>query len=172
MPTSHNQIVVRTRLVLINAIITGFKFNVGEVIARELSEACQNDKGILAFPSIISALYRRAVVPTRPTEQYTKLGSGWTRKEYMRKMDLTDTVPLQTAMPTPPASHQSPAETSASSPADAQNDTPTANPMESPAHTPEAPASFASTPVTPSSPPAAQPPSPAPTTDTPPLHIV
>ncbi|KAK8686553.1 hypothetical protein V6N13_125577 [Hibiscus sabdariffa] len=40
MPTSHNQTVDRTRLVLINAIITGFKFNVGEVIARELSEAC------------------------------------------------------------------------------------------------------------------------------------
>ncbi|KAK8990783.1 hypothetical protein V6N11_028744 [Hibiscus sabdariffa] len=34
MPTSHNQIVDRTRLVLINAIITGYKFNVGEVIAK------------------------------------------------------------------------------------------------------------------------------------------
>ncbi|KAK8636274.1 hypothetical protein V6N13_004978 [Hibiscus sabdariffa] len=87
-------------------------------------------------------------------------------------MDLTDVVPLQTAMPTPLASHQSPAETPASSPADAQNDTPAANPMECPTHTPEAPASFASTPVTPSSPPAAQPPSPAPTTNTPLLHIL
>ncbi|KAK8578733.1 hypothetical protein V6N12_069077 [Hibiscus sabdariffa] len=37
MPTSHNQTVDRTRLVLINAIITGYKFNVEEVIARELS---------------------------------------------------------------------------------------------------------------------------------------
>ncbi|KAK8533037.1 hypothetical protein V6N12_076318 [Hibiscus sabdariffa] len=119
MLTSHNQTVDRTRLVLINAIITGFKFNVGEVIARELSEACQNDKGILAFPCIISALYRRAVVPTRPTGKYTKLWSGWTRKEYMRKTDLTDVLPLQTAMPTPPASHQSPSETPSPSPADA-----------------------------------------------------
>ncbi|KAK8716136.1 hypothetical protein V6N13_043454 [Hibiscus sabdariffa] len=58
MPTSHNQTVDRTRLVLINAIITGFKFNVGEVIARELPDACQNDKGILAFPCIISVLCR------------------------------------------------------------------------------------------------------------------
>ncbi|KAK8578696.1 hypothetical protein V6N13_141980 [Hibiscus sabdariffa] len=38
MPTSHNQTVDRTRLVLINAIITGYKFNVGEVICRELSD--------------------------------------------------------------------------------------------------------------------------------------
>ncbi|KAK9033258.1 hypothetical protein V6N11_018291 [Hibiscus sabdariffa] len=71
MPTSHNQTVDRTRLVLINAIITIYQFNVGEVIARELSAACQNDKGILAFPCIISALYRRAVVPTRPGDKYT-----------------------------------------------------------------------------------------------------
>ncbi|KAK8716137.1 hypothetical protein V6N13_043455 [Hibiscus sabdariffa] len=75
-------------------------------------------------------------------------------------------------MPTPPASHQSLAEAPSSSPADAQNDTPAANPMDSPTHTPEAPSSFASTPVTPPSPPAAQPPSPAPTTNTPPLHIL
>ncbi|KAK9001766.1 hypothetical protein V6N11_024464 [Hibiscus sabdariffa] len=40
MPTSHNQIVDRTRLVLINVIITGYKFNMGEVIAKELSGAC------------------------------------------------------------------------------------------------------------------------------------
>ncbi|KAL4271558.1 hypothetical protein GQ457_13G018600 [Hibiscus cannabinus] len=58
MPTSHNQTVDRTMLVLINVIITGYKFNVGEFIATELSEACQNDKGILAFPCIIFALCR------------------------------------------------------------------------------------------------------------------
>ncbi|KAK8686552.1 hypothetical protein V6N13_125576 [Hibiscus sabdariffa] len=75
-------------------------------------------------------------------------------------------------MPTPPASHQSTIKTPAPSLADAQNNTPNASPMESPAHTLEAPASFASTLVTPSSPPVAQPPSPAPTTDTPSLHIL
>ncbi|KAL4360679.1 hypothetical protein GQ457_04G019450 [Hibiscus cannabinus] len=53
VPTSDNQTVDRTRLVMMNAIIIKYKFNVGEVIARELSEACQNDKGILAFPCII-----------------------------------------------------------------------------------------------------------------------
>ncbi|KAK9018904.1 hypothetical protein V6N11_033949 [Hibiscus sabdariffa] len=127
MPTSHNQTVDRTRLVLINAIIIGFKFNVGDVIARELSEACQNDKGILAFPCIISALCCRAVVPSRLIEKYTKLRSDWTGKEYMRKMDLTDVVPLQTVMPTPPASHQSSTETPTPSPVDAQNDPPAAN---------------------------------------------
>ncbi|KAK8565370.1 hypothetical protein V6N12_058933 [Hibiscus sabdariffa] len=71
MPTSHNQTVDRTRLVLIHVILTGYKFNVGEVIAREISAACQNDKGILAFPCIISALCRRAVVPTSPSDKYT-----------------------------------------------------------------------------------------------------
>ncbi|KAK8652128.1 hypothetical protein V6N13_061150 [Hibiscus sabdariffa] len=159
MPTSHNQTVDRTRLVLINAIISGFKFDMGKVIAKELSEACHNDKGILAFPCIISALCRRAAVPTSPKDKFTPLQTGWTLKEYMRKMDLTNFVPLQMAMPTPPASHQSPAETPAPSTAEAQNDTPVANP--SPAHTPEAHASFASTPTTPPSPPV-----PAPTTET------
>ncbi|KAK8578899.1 hypothetical protein V6N12_069243 [Hibiscus sabdariffa] len=56
MPTSHNQTVDRTRLVLIHAIITGYRFNVGEVIANELAAACRNDKGILAFPCLITAL--------------------------------------------------------------------------------------------------------------------
>ncbi|KAL4303571.1 hypothetical protein GQ457_10G009350 [Hibiscus cannabinus] len=58
MPTSHNQTVDRTRLVLINAIITRYKLNIGEVIAKELTKACHNDKGILAFPCILSSLYR------------------------------------------------------------------------------------------------------------------
>ncbi|KAK8694933.1 hypothetical protein V6N13_072476 [Hibiscus sabdariffa] len=84
MPTSHNQTVDRTRLVLINAIITGYQFHVGEVIAREISAAFHNDKGILALPCIISALCRRAVVPTRPGDKYTVEKPGWTRKEYMR----------------------------------------------------------------------------------------
>ncbi|KAK8597241.1 hypothetical protein V6N13_001882 [Hibiscus sabdariffa] len=106
MPTSHNQIVDRTRLVLINAILTGYKFNVGEVIAKELSEACQNDKGILAFPCIISALCRRAAVPAHPADKYTLEKSGWTRKEYMRKMEVPNAVPIQMVMPTPPASEQ------------------------------------------------------------------
>ncbi|KAL4362948.1 hypothetical protein GQ457_04G021240 [Hibiscus cannabinus] len=34
MPTFHNQTVNRTSLVLINAIITRYKFNVGDVIAK------------------------------------------------------------------------------------------------------------------------------------------
>ncbi|KAK8685737.1 hypothetical protein V6N13_124772 [Hibiscus sabdariffa] len=36
MPTSHNQTVDHTRLVLINVIITGYRFNVGELSAVEL----------------------------------------------------------------------------------------------------------------------------------------
>ncbi|KAK8589712.1 hypothetical protein V6N13_088531 [Hibiscus sabdariffa] len=161
MPTSHNQTVDRTLLVLINAIISGYRFNVGEVIAKELSDSCQNDKGILAFPCIISALCHRAAVPSRPSDKFTPLQPGWTRNEYMRKMELIDVTPIQVAMPTPSANHQSPA-------AEPQAPTPTTNILDSPARTPEAAASFAPTPP---SPPATHSPSPAPATEAPqPTH--
>ncbi|KAK8662915.1 hypothetical protein V6N13_024801 [Hibiscus sabdariffa] len=55
---------------------TCFRFNIDEVITRELSDAFQNDKGILAFPCIISALCRRAAVPSRPSEKYTRPKTG------------------------------------------------------------------------------------------------
>ncbi|KAK8675372.1 hypothetical protein V6N13_033439 [Hibiscus sabdariffa] len=106
MPTSHNQTIDRTRLVLINTIITGYQFNVGEVIAREISTGCQNDKGILAFPCIIYALYRRAAVLTRPGDKYIIEKPGWTRKEYMREMKVANVTPIQMVMPTPPALEQ------------------------------------------------------------------
>ncbi|KAK8685964.1 hypothetical protein V6N13_124992 [Hibiscus sabdariffa] len=70
LPTSHNQTVDRTRLVLIHTIITGYRINVGEILAKELATACSNDKGILAFPCLISALCRRAAVPTSPSDKY------------------------------------------------------------------------------------------------------
>ncbi|KAK8554293.1 hypothetical protein V6N12_031258 [Hibiscus sabdariffa] len=70
IPTSHNQTVDRTRLLLIHTIITGYRVNVGEILARELAAACTNDKGILAFPCLISALCRRAAVPTSPSDKY------------------------------------------------------------------------------------------------------
>ncbi|KAK9018436.1 hypothetical protein V6N11_001412 [Hibiscus sabdariffa] len=85
----------------------------------------------------------------------------------MRKMDLTDAVPIQMAMPTPPASeHQpsDPADTQAATPAETHQ-TPPASRQQSPAVTPEAQASFATTPTTP--PTATEPqPSPAQTTET------
>ncbi|KAL4325497.1 hypothetical protein GQ457_11G025250 [Hibiscus cannabinus] len=87
MPTSHNQTVDRIRLVLINAILTGFQFNVGEVIAREISAACKNDKGILTFPCIIYALCRKATVPTSPGDKHVAEKSGWTRKEIDARID-------------------------------------------------------------------------------------
>ncbi|KAK8662710.1 hypothetical protein V6N13_024601 [Hibiscus sabdariffa] len=154
MPTSHNQTVDRTRLVLINAIITGYKFNVGEVITRELSAACQNDK-----------------------DKYTVEKSGWTRKEYMRKMEIADATPIQMVMPTPPASEQ--AEPSA--PAGAQPNpaaTPQATPATSPAPTPTAtpatPDSRQSTPDSPlgSAPTPPQSPPPAQSEEAIPLHIL
>ncbi|KAK8985004.1 hypothetical protein V6N11_082624 [Hibiscus sabdariffa] len=74
MPTSHNQTVDRKRLVLIHSLIFGTKFNVGEVIVRELSEACKNDKGILVFFCLISALYHRhgVAIPTPAQSEHTE----------------------------------------------------------------------------------------------------
>ncbi|KAK8652394.1 hypothetical protein V6N13_061412 [Hibiscus sabdariffa] len=177
MPTSHNQTVDRTRLVLINAIITGFKFNVGEVIARELSAACQNDKGILAFPCLISALCRRAAVPAQPVDKYTTEKAGWTRKEYMRKMEVADAVPIQMAMPTPPASEQpEPVAPTGRSPSPAA--TPPADyatsPTPTPAATPATQDSRQSTPASPMGSAPTPPPSPPPaqSEEAAPIHIL
>ncbi|KAK8624430.1 hypothetical protein V6N13_065775 [Hibiscus sabdariffa] len=177
MPTSHNQTVGRTRLVLIHVILTGYRFNVGEVIAREISAACQNDKGILAFPCIISALCRRAVVPTRTSDKYTAEKMGWSKKEYMRKMDVAEATPIRMAMPTPPAS---PAQPTAATHDDAEPSTrpgaqpsPAATQQPSEAHSPTSiPAAptpvspLGSTTTPPSSPPPAQ------SDEAVPLHIL
>ncbi|KAK9010291.1 hypothetical protein V6N11_036802 [Hibiscus sabdariffa] len=104
MPTSHNQTVDRTRLLLIHTILTGYRINIGEILAKELAAACANDKGILAFPCLISALCRRAAVPTSPGDKYQPEKTGWMRTTYMRKMDVADATPLNMAMSTPPAS--------------------------------------------------------------------
>ncbi|KAK8662732.1 hypothetical protein V6N13_024623 [Hibiscus sabdariffa] len=101
MPTSHNQTVDRKRLVLIHSIIFGNKFNTREVIARELSEACKNDKGILAFPCLISTLCHRHRVPTYKNDKYTDFCTVWDRNHYLKKMDVANVIPIQVAMPTP-----------------------------------------------------------------------
>ncbi|KAK8684167.1 hypothetical protein V6N13_040198 [Hibiscus sabdariffa] len=104
MPTSHNQTVDRTRLLLIHTIMTGYRINVGEILAKELAVACANDKGILAFSCLISALCRRAALPTSHADKVQAEKTGWTRVVYMRKMDVADATPLNVAMPTPPSS--------------------------------------------------------------------
>ncbi|KAK8713234.1 hypothetical protein V6N13_148456 [Hibiscus sabdariffa] len=70
MPTCHNQTVDRTRLLLINTILTGYRVNVREILSKELAAACANDKGILAFPCLVSALCRKAAVPTHDGDKY------------------------------------------------------------------------------------------------------
>ncbi|KAK9028923.1 hypothetical protein V6N11_026058 [Hibiscus sabdariffa] len=104
MLTSHNQTVDRTCLLLIHTIMTGYRVNIGEILAKELAAACANDKGILAFPCLISALCRRAAVPTSHGDKFQAEKTGWRRAVYMRKMDVADATPLNVAMPTPPAS--------------------------------------------------------------------
>ncbi|KAK9036816.1 hypothetical protein V6N11_021743 [Hibiscus sabdariffa] len=104
MPTSHNQTVDRTRLLLIHTIMTGYRVNVGEILANELAAHCANDKGILAFPCLVSDLCRRANVPMFDNDKYQAEKIGWTRAVYMRKMNVADAAPINMAMPTPPAS--------------------------------------------------------------------
>ncbi|KAK8600524.1 hypothetical protein V6N12_050377 [Hibiscus sabdariffa] len=184
MPTSHNQTVDRTRLLLIHTIITGYRVNVGEILAKELAAACANDKGILAFPCLISALCRRAAVPTSPSDKYQAEKKGWTRAIFMRKMDVADATPLKMAMPTPPASpnhmpaapaeeagpsNPAPASSALAEPRQPSADSPPAEPVvsnttTSPAATPaNMPASRESTPTSPmgSIPEAPHPPPPA-----------
>ncbi|KAL4308840.1 hypothetical protein GQ457_01G022150 [Hibiscus cannabinus] len=84
--------------------MTGFRINMGEILAKELAAACASDKGILAFPCLISALCRRAAVPTSHGDKLLAEKTGWTRATYMRKMDVADATPLNVAMPTPLAS--------------------------------------------------------------------
>ncbi|KAK8619609.1 hypothetical protein V6N13_135891 [Hibiscus sabdariffa] len=184
MPTSHNQTVGRTRLLLIHTII-----NIGEILAKELAAACANEKGILTFPCLISALCRRAAVPTSPSDKYQAEKKGWTRAVYMRKMDVADATPLDVAMPTPPASpdQMSPApaeEAGPSNPAPAEPRQPSVNspPVEpvvsnttSSAATPaDLPASRESTPTSPMgpTPEAPHPPPPAQSDEAAPLHIL
>ncbi|KAK8669704.1 hypothetical protein V6N13_107128 [Hibiscus sabdariffa] len=199
LPTSHNQTIDRTRLVLIHTIITGYRINVGEILAKELAAACSNDKGILAFPCLISALCRQAAVPTSSSDKYQAEKKGWTRAVYMRKMDVADATPLNMAMPTPPASsdHMPTAPTdearssnlAATSPAPAEpspsvadspipsraQHTQPSHTMPSPAATPtDLPASRESTPDSPmgSTPVAPHPPPPAQSEEAVPLHIL
>ncbi|KAK8576796.1 hypothetical protein V6N13_015227 [Hibiscus sabdariffa] len=159
MPTSHNQTVDRTRLLLINTIMTGYRVNIGEILAKELAAAYANDKGVLAFPCLVSALCRRAAVPTFNGDKYRPEKTGWTRAVYMRKMDVADAAPLNMAMPTPPASPvpeadarvedsapPSPAEPS--TPADQQR-TPPASPPVIPVSSHTTTASPATTPAVP-----------------------
>ncbi|KAK8635276.1 hypothetical protein V6N13_023153 [Hibiscus sabdariffa] len=99
MPTSHNSTMDKPRLVLINVIMTGLKFNVGQVIAKELSEACKTNRACLAFPCLILAFCRLVGVQSRPRDLYTPLRTGWACKDYMRKMDLMYAITLRVAMP-------------------------------------------------------------------------
>ncbi|KAK8614164.1 hypothetical protein V6N13_122537 [Hibiscus sabdariffa] len=195
MPTLHNQTVDRTRLLLINTILTGYRVNIGEILAKELAAAYANDKGILAFPCLVSALCRRATVPTFEGDKYQLEKTGWTRVVYMRKMDMADATPINIAMPTPPASPTpaaaaptDEAEPSApAAPAEQQHTPPPSPPVipvssqtttNSPATTPAVPAerSRDKTPDTPlRSTPSSSPSPPAPAQSeeaAPPLHIM
>ncbi|KAK8709109.1 hypothetical protein V6N13_060139 [Hibiscus sabdariffa] len=181
LPTSHNQTVDRIRLVLINVIMTSYRFNVGEVIAQEIAAACQNNKGILAFPCIITALCRRAAVQARPGDKYTAEKPGWSRKEYMRKMDVADTTPIRVTLPTPSTSPAhtpatAPNETGPSAPADAQPAPAgrTPSPVPTPAATPATQDSRQSTPASPmgSAPTPRPSPPPAQSEEAAPLHIL
>ncbi|KAK9034026.1 hypothetical protein V6N11_050205 [Hibiscus sabdariffa] len=81
--------------------MTGYRINVGEILAKELASACANDKGI---PYLVSALCRRAAVPTSQGDKFQPEKTGWTKATYMQKMDAANATPLNMVMPTPPVS--------------------------------------------------------------------
>ncbi|KAK8516825.1 hypothetical protein V6N12_049537 [Hibiscus sabdariffa] len=167
MPTSHNQTVDRTRLLLIHTIMTGYRINMGEILAKELAAACANDKGILAFPCLISALCRRAAFPTSHGDKYQAEKTDWTKAMYMRNMDVADATPLNMAMPTPPAS---PIQTAAAPTDEAGHSAPAAlaEPQHTPATSPPVvPVSSHTTTTSPATTPAAKPRSRESTPDTP-----
>ncbi|KAK8563304.1 hypothetical protein V6N12_035454 [Hibiscus sabdariffa] len=83
-----------------------YKAGVDQRNHHRLQVQCGGSHSQGAFPYLISALCRRAAVPAQPADKYTLNKSGWTRKVYMRKMEIGDAVPIQMAMPTPPASEQ------------------------------------------------------------------
>ncbi|KAL4289884.1 hypothetical protein GQ457_14G011850 [Hibiscus cannabinus] len=196
MPTSHNQTDDRTWLLLINTIMTGYRVNIGEILAKELVVACANDKGILAFPCLVSVLCRRVAVPTYDGDKYQPEKTGWTWAVYMRKMDVADAAPINVAMPTPPSSPTpvatKPADESGpsapSAPAEPQRTPPPSPPVipvssqnttNSPATTPATPATERSRDKTPDTPlgstPSSSPftPAPAQSEETaPPFHIM
>ncbi|KAK9008865.1 hypothetical protein V6N11_080342 [Hibiscus sabdariffa] len=147
--------------------MTGLRINVGEILAKELAAACANDKGILAFPCLISALCRRAAVPTSHGDKYQAEKTGWTKAVYMRKMDVADATPLNMAMPTPPAS---PIQTATATTDEAGPSAPAAQaePQHAPATSPlVVPVSSHTTTTSPATTPAARPRSRESTPDTP-----
>ncbi|KAK8564681.1 hypothetical protein V6N12_058264 [Hibiscus sabdariffa] len=164
LPTSHNQTVDRTRLVLIHTIITGYRINVGEILAKELAAACSNDKGILAFPCLISALCRRAAVPTSPSDKYQAEKKGWTQST---PTDEARSFNPATASPAPAEPSPSIAHSPIPSPAQHTQPSPAATPT-------DLPASRESTPDSPmgSTPEAPHPPPPAQSEEAVPIHIL
>ncbi|KAL4270095.1 hypothetical protein GQ457_HM001960 [Hibiscus cannabinus] len=84
--------------------MTGYRVNVGEILSNELAAHCRSDKGILAFPSLVTTLCHRVHTPIFDTDKFQAEKTGWTRAVYMRKMNIADAQPINMAMPTPPAS--------------------------------------------------------------------
>ncbi|KAL4352187.1 hypothetical protein GQ457_06G015540 [Hibiscus cannabinus] len=113
----------------------------------------------------------------QPGDKYAAEKYGWTRKEYMRKMEVADATPIQMAMPTPTASEQAEPEVPAGilpSPAATPQATPAASHTPTPAATPTTQDSRQSTPDSPLGLASTTPPSPPPprSEEAAPLHIV
>ncbi|KAL4272908.1 hypothetical protein GQ457_13G016900 [Hibiscus cannabinus] len=93
MLTSHNATINKSRLVIINAIMNCKKFNVGEVISREIADCGRKDKACLNFPCLITALCNQEGVPQLSVHIFTPKRTRWTRNDYMKRMNITKVVP-------------------------------------------------------------------------------
>ncbi|KAL4308783.1 hypothetical protein GQ457_01G022800 [Hibiscus cannabinus] len=131
---SHKQSFDKERMVLIHVILIGTKSNVGQVIAMELSDACKTDRAILAFPYLISTLFRASAVPTRPTNKYTQFKTSWARKDYMKKMDLTDAIHIRMTMPAVGEEPNIAQDANSPAPAGEEQPTPAATLVATPVH--------------------------------------
>ncbi|KAL4383368.1 hypothetical protein GQ457_15G012800 [Hibiscus cannabinus] len=99
MPKSHNATMDMPRLLLIHAIMNGIKFNGGHVTAKEIYECRKSNEACMVFPYLIIPLYRQKRVPSRETDQYTPIWIAWTRKEYLKRMNIFEATPFNIAMP-------------------------------------------------------------------------
>ncbi|MCH86096.1 hypothetical protein A2U01_0006950, partial [Trifolium medium] len=62
MPTSHNEFVNKTRLVLLHCITAMQHVNVGKIISKEINECSTPQLGMLYFPCLITGLCRKILI--------------------------------------------------------------------------------------------------------------
>ncbi|KAH1096943.1 hypothetical protein J1N35_013864, partial [Gossypium stocksii] len=71
MPSTHNTIISKDRMLLLHSIIMRRRINIGRIIFREVYRCAKKNASSVNFPSLITALYRTARVPLNAFEDVT-----------------------------------------------------------------------------------------------------